>query len=81
MVPVFKFLPGMSHSVADGARRYLDAADRGTEITGEFLASPPKKMVGPLAVMDLPHIKDAQVRKAMWSVTTELTGVGLNVRT
>ena len=48
MVPIFKLIPGMSHSVADGAARYLEAADYGDEITGRFFASPAKKMTGSL---------------------------------
>lgn len=39
MLPIYKFGPGMSHSVADGAGRYLEVAGYGSEQTGRFLAS------------------------------------------
>ena len=77
LVPMFKLLPGMSHSVADGAKRYLNSAERGQEVNGEFFASAPKKFTGPLHVVDLPHIKDSLLSKATWETTTELTSVAL----
>jgi NAD(P)-dependent dehydrogenase (short-subunit alcohol dehydrogenase family) len=75
MVPFFKLIPGMSHSVADGARRYLDAADRGTEVTGKFLGSAPKKLTGALHTLEYPHIQDKELQQAAWAVTVRLTGV------
>jgi hypothetical protein len=54
VVPIFKLVPGMSHSVTDGVKRFLDVA----ATTGEFFASRPKKMTGPLAKVELDHIRD-----------------------
>ena len=74
MVPIFKLIPGMSHSVADGASRYLEVADYGPEITGAFFASRPKKMTGPLARMEYDHIADRNGQQALWSVLAKVTG-------
>jgi NAD(P)-dependent dehydrogenase (short-subunit alcohol dehydrogenase family) len=75
MVPLFRLIPGMSHSVAAGARRYLDAADRGTEVTGQFLGSAPKKMTGALHTLAYPHIQEKELQQAAWQVTVKLAGV------
>ena len=78
MVPLFKLLPGMSHSVADGARRYLDGADRGAEVHGRFLTSRAGKMIGELRIADELHLTDEAVRKATWAVLAELVGVRID---
>ena len=75
MMPLFKLIPGMSHSVVSGARRYLDAADRGTEVTGQFLGSAPKKMTGELRTLKYPHIEGKDLQKAAWDVIVKLAGV------
>ena len=77
MIPLFKLIPGMSHSIADGAQRYLDVA-AGDE-TGKFFASKPGKMTGPLAQVELDHIDDRAGQTAAWNVTVELAGVGYPV--
>jgi NAD(P)-dependent dehydrogenase (short-subunit alcohol dehydrogenase family) len=77
MMPVFKYMPGMSHSVADGAGRYLEVAGLGDEVTGQFFASPNKKMVGQLARMDLPHIDDRRAQQAGWNATVKVSGVDM----
>jgi NAD(P)-dependent dehydrogenase (short-subunit alcohol dehydrogenase family) len=77
MVPVFKLVPGMSHSVADGARRYLDVAEMGDDVSGQFFASPSKKMTGELTSLDLPHIADHKAQRAGWNATVNVSGVDL----
>ena len=71
MVPIFKLLPGMSHSVADGAARYLEAADYGDEITGRFFASPPKKMTGPLVESHVGQPDNPAGQHALMNVITK----------
>lgn len=75
MVPLFRLVPGMSHSVADGARRYLDVAGYGSEVTGQFFASPAKRMTGQIVRMDLPHIGDRRAQRAGWNVIVKVSGV------
>ena len=77
MVPMFKLLPGMSHGVADGARRYLDVADLGDDVSGRFFASPPRKMTGELTQMEQAHISDVAAQEAAWETTVRVTGVDL----
>lgn len=77
MVPMFKLLPGMSHSVADGAGRYLEVADYDSGVTGKFFASRPKKMTGPLAEVNLDHIDNQDAQRALWKVTSDVSG-GVN---
>jgi len=74
MIPMFKLIPGMSHSVADGAGRYLEAATYGDDVSGKFFASPPKKMVGPLVEIEMDHIDNPPAQKALWNVTTKVAG-------
>lgn len=74
MVPFFKLMPGMSHSVSEGAKRYLEVAGYDSSITGEFFASAPKKMTGPLVPIRMDHIDDEAGRSALWDVTTRITG-------
>ena len=74
MVPLFKLMPGMSHSVADGAARYLEVVGYGPEVTGKFFASKPKKMTGPLTEMTYDHIDDREGQQALWNVTTRVVG-------
>ncbi len=77
MVPVFKLVPGMSHSVADGASRYLEVAGYDEQVNGAFFASPLKKMTGDLQRIDLPHLSDRRLQRAGWNVTVKVSGVDL----
>ena len=74
LVPFFKLVPGMSHSVQDGARRYIDAAGFGPEHSGKFFASKPKKMTGPLHAIEMDHFNDPAARLALWNVTSRIAG-------
>ncbi|MEA1903088.1 MAG: short-chain dehydrogenase, partial [Actinomycetota bacterium] len=75
MMPMFKFMPGMSHTIADGAGRYLEAAGYSDDVTGKFFASPPKKMIGPLTEMNQPHLDNPAAQVALWNVTNAVAGV------
>jgi len=74
LMPVFKFVPGMSHTVQDGASRYLEAADFGPDQTGRFYASKPKKMTGPLHQIEMDHFDNPEAQQALWSVTSKVSG-------
>jgi NAD(P)-dependent dehydrogenase (short-subunit alcohol dehydrogenase family) len=74
MVPFFRLVPGMSHSVADGAGRYLEAVDYPAEVSGQFFASPHKKMVGPLTEIHLEHLERPESQKALWGAVSKVTG-------
>jgi len=74
MIPMFKLLPGMSHSVADGASRYLEVVGYGDDVTGKFFASPPKKMTGDLVEARMDHFDDPAAQRALWNVTSKVAG-------
>jgi NAD(P)-dependent dehydrogenase (short-subunit alcohol dehydrogenase family) len=74
MVPMFKLIPGMSHSVGVGASRYLEATEFGDEVSGRFFASPPKKMTGTLVEMEYDHLDHPAGSSALWNVTSRLAG-------
>lgn len=77
LLPMFKIIPGMSHSVADGAGRYLEVVDLGPDQTGKFFASKPKKMTGPLHAIETDHIVNPGLQRALWDATTVVSdGVG-----
>ena len=67
---------GMSGSVAQGARRYLDAANFDDDLTGKFFASPPGKLVGKLQVQRESHFFDEEGQEASFNVISRLAGVG-----
>ena len=74
MMPFFKLIPGMSHSIDIGAGRYIEAAGYGPAVTGKFFASKPKKMTGPLVAMEMSHLDNPAAQKALWNVTSKLAG-------
>lgn len=74
MLPIIKLLPGMSHSVAEGASRYLEAATFGPERSGQFYASKPKKGTGPLHLIEMEHLDNPASQRALWRAVTEITG-------
>ena len=73
MVPLFKLLPGMSHSVEAGASRYHEIAGR-KDVTGKFFASKPRKMTGPLVEQTAPHFDNPAAATALWDVVTKVAG-------
>ncbi len=76
MMPVMKKAPkrlGMAAPVPVAAQRYIDAAQFGPEINGQFFASAPKKMTGPLHEVDLPHVRDVKSRDAAWAATVKVS--------
>ncbi|MCP4248331.1 MAG: hypothetical protein GY778_14890 [bacterium] len=74
MLPLFKLVPGMSHTVEKGAGRYLEVAAKGDDVTGQFFASKAKKMTGPLHAMDMSHFDRPAEQQALWNVTTKVAG-------
>ncbi len=73
LVPIIKLLPGMSHSVSDGANRYLEATSYGPERTGQFFASKPRKGTGPLRTVEMTHFDNPAAQTALWNVIMKIT--------
>lgn len=65
-MPFFKLVPGMSHSIDVGTRRYIEAAGYGLQVSGEFFASKPKKMTSPLVALEMDHLDNPAPQQALW---------------
>ena len=77
LIPIFKLVPGMSHSIDRGAGRYLEVAGYSSEVSGKFFASKPKKMTGPLHDIQMDHFDNPAGQQALWNVTSRTArGVG-----
>jgi NAD(P)-dependent dehydrogenase (short-subunit alcohol dehydrogenase family) len=78
MVPLMKLIPGMSHSPETAVHRYLQASAFGTDVSGQFFASAPKKFTGPMEAMRQPHFHDRASQDAAWQAIVEVSGVDLS---
>ena len=74
MIPVMKLVPGMSAPVSEAASRYIQAAGYSEQINGEFFASAPKKMIGELHKVELPHVQDRNSQDATWNAIVRVAG-------
>lgn len=75
MMPLMKRAPkrlGMAATVPVAAQRYIDAVGFDSNINGQFFASAPKKMTGPLHKVDLAHVNDRVSRDAAWKATVKV---------
>ncbi len=75
MIPLMKLIPGMSHTPETAARRYLQASEFGTDLSGQFFASAPKKLTGPIEAMRHPHLHDRANQEAAWQAVVKVSGV------
>jgi hypothetical protein len=75
MLPIAKRIPGMAHSVDDGAKRYLTASTFGVDVSGKFFCSAPNKMTGPMEVMRHEHLHDRANQDALWQAVVKVSGV------
>ncbi|KAJ4153051.1 hypothetical protein LMH87_009559 [Akanthomyces muscarius] len=59
------------------ARRYLQASEFGTDVSGQFFASPPKKVTGAIEAMRHQHFHDRASQEAAWQAVVKVSGVDL----
>lgn len=78
MVPLVKLIPGMSHTPETAAQRYLQASEFGTDVSGQFFASAPKRLTGPIEAMRQPHFHDRANQEAAWRAVVDVSGVDLS---
>lgn len=78
VMPKIAPLMGFSQSVDKGAKRYVDVLlNRGGPfLSGRTYTSRPKKVVGPMQVVELPHLLNEERQEIAWTVLNELTGLG-----
>jgi NAD(P)-dependent dehydrogenase (short-subunit alcohol dehydrogenase family) len=77
MVPLMKLIPGMSHTPETAVRRYLQASEFGTDLSGQFFASAPGKVTGPMEAMRHPHFLDGANQEAAWQAIASVSGTDL----
>ena len=77
MLPLVKLIPGMSQTPETAVRRYLQASKFGTDVSGQFFASAPKKMTGPLVEMRQPHFHEQANQEAAWKAVVKVSGADL----
>jgi len=75
MVPIVKLIPSMSQTPETAARRYLQASEFGTDVSGQFFASPPRKLTGPIEAMRHSHFHDRANQEAAWQAVVKISGV------
>ena len=75
MIPLVKLIPGMSQTPETAARRYIRASTFGTDVSGQFFASAPKKLTGPIEAMRHPHLHDRANQEAAWHAVVNVSRV------
>jgi hypothetical protein len=77
-IPLVKLIPGMTQTPETAARRYLQASEFDTDVSGQFFASAPKKLTGPIEAMRHPHLHDRTNQEAAWKAVVKVSGVDLS---
>jgi NAD(P)-dependent dehydrogenase (short-subunit alcohol dehydrogenase family) len=74
-IPFVKLIPGMNQTPQTAARRYLQASEFGTDVSGQFFASARGKFSGPIEVQRHPHLHDRASQEAAWQAVVKVSGV------
>lgn len=74
MIPFFRLVPGMSAPVSVAASRYIEAAGYPEQVSGQFFASAPKKVIGQLHKVELAHVHDRESQEATWDAIVRVAG-------
>src|SRR5579862_7524930 len=74
-IPIVNFIPGMNQTPETAARRYLQASEFGTDVSGQFFASAQGKFTGPVEAMRHPHLHDRASQEAAWQAVVKVSGV------
>ena len=73
-IPIVNLIPGMNQTPETAARRYLQASEFGTDVSGQFFASKPGKFTGPIEAMRHPHLHDRANQEAAWQAVVKVSG-------
>ena len=76
-IPIVNLIPGMNQTPETAARRYLQASEFGTDVSGQFFASAQGKFSGPIEVQRQPHLYDRASQEAAWQAVVKVSGVDL----
>jgi len=74
-IPIVNLIPGMNQTPETAARRYLQASEFGTDVSGQFFASAQGKFSGPIEVQGHPHLHDRANQEAAWQAVVKVSGV------
>ena len=74
-VPIANLIPGMNQTPETAARRYLQASEFGTDVSGQFFASAQGKFSGPIEAQRQPHLHDGANQEAAWQAVVNVSGV------
>ncbi len=77
-IPIANLIPGMNQPVETAARRYLQASEFGTDVSGQFFASAQGKFSGPIEAQRHPHLHDRASQEAAWLAVVKVSGVDLS---
>lgn len=78
MLPLMKRAPkrlGLAGTLPQAADRYLKALTFSHDLTGQFFASEPRRMTGPMGPVEQPVFNDAELQEAIWTATAHAAGV------
>ena len=76
-IPIVNLIPGMNQTPETAARRYLQASEFGTDVSGQFFASAQGKFSGPIEAQRHPHLHDRASQEAAWQAVVKVSGVDL----
>ncbi len=74
-IPIVNLIPGMNQTPETAARRYLQASEFGTDVSGQFFASKLGKFTGPIEAQLQPHLHDRASQEAAWQAVVKVSGV------
>jgi len=77
-IPLARLIPGMDQTPETAARRYLQASEFGTDVSGQFFASAQGKFSGPMEAQRHPHLHDHASQEAAWQAVVKVSGVDLS---
>ena len=77
-IPIVNLIPGMNQTPETAARRYLQASEFGTDVSGQFFASAEGKFSGPIEAQRQPHLHDRASQEAAWQAVVKVSGVDLS---
>ncbi len=80
LIPIVNLIPGMNQTPGTAARRYLQASEFGTDVSGQFFASAQGKFSGPIEVQRQPHLYDRASQEAAWQAVVKVSGVDLSTQ-
>ena len=77
-IPIANLIPGMNQTPETAARRYLQASEFGTDVSGQFFASAQGKFSGPIEAQRQPHLHDRESQESAWQAVVKVSGVDVS---